>query len=142
MLIAIDTLADPNTFPTTVGIVEKNPPLETPLMITKAIIGASVVEAGHRASMLNAVSERERKSVFSGPSLSQRIPHPILPIADEKLKPATKAAPVLDDRPIDLEYSGKKKGGTKRGNVPTAPAMKMITKVNDLNKRLSFISVD
>lgn len=136
MPIAMDTLAEPKTLPTTVGIVEKNPPFEIPLMMTKTIIGPRVVEAGQMTNMLMAVRLSEMKSVLSGPSLSHRMPQPILPTADAKLKPATRPAPVLEDSPIDLEYRGRKNGGTNRGNVPNAPDRKMKMNVNDLNNRL------
>jgi hypothetical protein len=88
MPIAMLTLAEPKTFPTTVGMSAKNPPLAAPLTITKTTSGARLLDTGHRASMLNAESRREMKSVFNGPSTSLRTPKPILPMADEKLKPA------------------------------------------------------
>ena len=122
--------------PTTVGIVAKKPPLDAPLIMTKAIIGANVVDTGHRASMLRALSVKASKSALSDPSLSQRKPDTILPMAEEKLKPATRPAPALDDRPIEWLHSGRKKGGTRRGNVPTAPAMNKTTKRKSRKRRL------
>lgn len=116
--------------------MEKNPPLEMPLNMQKTIIGASVVDAGHRASMLTLVKMRDTKSTLTAPILSQRTPQTILPTADEKLNAATSAAPALDDRPIDLEYRGMKNGGTKRGNVASAPARKVMMKVSDLKSPL------
>jgi hypothetical protein len=101
--MAIETRADPKTLPTTVGIVEKKPPFDMPFMMTKTTIGASVVEIGHRASMLNAVRESDMKSTFSAPNLSQRIPQQMRPTAEAKLNPATRPAPVLDERPMDLQ---------------------------------------
>jgi hypothetical protein len=101
--IAIDIRADPKTSTTTVGIVEKNPPLDTPFTSTKIIIGASVVEAGQMTSMLRAVRVNEMNSVFSEPILSHMIPEPILPTAEEKLNPATRPAPVVGDKPIDVQ---------------------------------------
>lgn len=136
MPIAVVTLADPNTLPTTVGMVEKNPPFDIPFKITKAIMGARVVEAGHRARMLRPVVMSDSRRVFKAPSLSQRAPQPILPSAEEKLKAATRPAPALEGRPMDLAYSGMKKGGTKSGKVPIALARKMTSKVNDLKSRL------
>lgn len=100
MPMATDTLAEPKTFPTTVGIVEKKPPFPTPLTMTKTANGASVVEAGHSASILTALMIKDRKRVFSAPIRSQSRPHKIRPTADEKLKPASRPAPVLDDSPI------------------------------------------
>jgi len=99
MPIATDTLADPNTFPTTVGIVEKNPPLDAPLTMTNATRGPRVLDTGHNTNILPAHVANARKSVFNGPILSLRSPHPIRPTAEEKLKPATRAAPELEERP-------------------------------------------
>ncbi len=101
MPIATDTLADPKIFPITVGMVAKNPPFAAPLTTTKSAKGARVVEAGHRASILTALRKKDIKRVFKGPSLSQRNPQKIRPTADEKLKPARRPAPVLDERPMD-----------------------------------------
>lgn len=98
--MATDTLAEPNTFPTTVGIVEKKPPLPAPLMTTNTAKGASVVEAGQRASILRAVSINEMKRVLSAPILSHRRPQIMRPTAEEKLNPARSPAPVLVDSPI------------------------------------------
>lgn len=136
MLIAIATRALPKTLPTTVGIVEKNPPFDTPLIKTKAIMGARVVDAGHIASMVIAAKMSERNSVLRDPSLSQASPQAIRPKADARLKPATNPAPVVDENPSDFVYNGRKKGGTNNGNVPTALAKKTRSKVNDLNNCL------
>jgi len=136
MPIAMETLAEPNTLLTTVGMVEKNPPFDMPFTTTNNTIGVRLTETGHIISILRAVKVSDMNSVLSAPNLSQRRPQPILPTAEDKLKPATRAAPVLEDRPMDLEYNGRKKGGTNRGNVPIAPARKTTTKVNDRNKRL------
>lgn len=100
MPIATDTLAEPKTFPTTVGIVEKNPPFAAPLMMTKIARGARVVEAGQRASILTAVSISEMNSVLSAPILSQSSPQTIRPTAEQRLNPARRPAPVLDGSPM------------------------------------------
>ena len=63
------------------------------------------------------------------------------PIADEKLKPATKPAPTLEDRPRELLYKGRKKGGTKRGKVASAPAKKSIENRNSRKRRLTVVLV-
>jgi hypothetical protein len=102
MAIATDTLWDPKTLPTTVGIQLKNPPFAPPLRTTNAISGPRVVEAGHKASMVMALINNEQNNALSGPTLSQRKPQSILPAADERLKPAKRPAPVDEDRPIDL----------------------------------------
>jgi hypothetical protein len=120
--IATDTLADPKTLPTTVGMVEKNPPLATPLIMTKSIKGATVFANGHNTSILSALVNRDSNSVLTGPIKSLKIPQPTRPTADAKLNPATKPAPALAERPNDTLYKGKKKGGTKRGKVAIAPA--------------------
>ena len=138
MPMATATRADPKTFPTTVGMVAKKPPLAAPLITAKAASGASVVDAGHMARMLKAVSSRDNMRALSGPTVSERNPHRIRPTADEKLKPARIDAPVLDDSPMERLYSGKKKGATKSGKVATAPAAKMRRKVVSLNSRLRW----
>ena len=120
--IATDTRAEPKMDATTVGIQEKKPPLAAPLMMTKATRGPKEVDTGHSTSMLPALRISEMNKVFTGPMASQNIPHISRPIAEEKLKPATSPAPRLDDSPTELLYRGRKKGGTKRGKVPMAPA--------------------
>lgn len=50
--------------------------------------------------MLRALSKRDMKSVFSGPSESQQNPQRSRPIAEEKLNAATIAAPTLDFIPM------------------------------------------
>lgn len=90
-------------FPTTVGIVEKKPPFETPLIMTKATMGPSDVETGQMARILTADRNRETKSTLSAPNASQKAPQQIRPMAEEKLNPATRPAPVEEERPMDLE---------------------------------------
>lgn len=131
-----DTLADPNVLPTTVGIVEKKPPFAIPLTITNTIRGPREVEMGQIISMLSALSNSEMNSVFNGPTKSLQSPHSSLPSAEEKLNAATTPAPVPDDIPSDAVKSGKKNGGTKRGNVAMAPIAKRSTKRMSRNKRL------
>jgi len=98
MPIATDTLADPNTLPTTVGMVEKKPPFPMPLIIAKAMSGASEFETGHRTSMLTALRKREKNRVLSGPAKSLKRPQQRRPMADEKLNAATRPAVVLEER--------------------------------------------
>ena len=124
MLTATDTRADPKTFPRTVGMVEKKPPFAAPLIITKMTRGPMEREMGHRTRILIVLSSREMNKVLSDPSLSHANPHESRPIADEKLKAATKPAPALDGKPREFVYSGRKKAGTKSGNVPIAPVAK------------------
>ena len=96
--IATLTLALPKTLPATVGMVAKKPPLAAPLMITNAIRGPNEVETGHRINMLAADVTRARKSEFKGPIKSHSNPEKSRPMADEKLKPATRPAPALGAR--------------------------------------------
>lgn len=112
MLIAMLTLALPNTLLTTVGIVEKNPPLLIPFNTTNNARGPNDVDAGHIANILSPVMRFDRNSVLSAPSLSLAKPVKIRPIAEEMLKPATRAAPVLDGKLRALVYSGMKNGVT------------------------------
>lgn len=136
MPMATVTLADPKRLPTTVGIVEKNPPFAIPFTILNIVSGARVVDTGQTASMLIAARLRARNRALRGPILSHSIPLKILPAADAKLKPANRPAPVAEFRPIALAKRGMKNGGTRRGNVPIAPAIKTKTKLGSLNRRL------
>lgn len=130
------TRADPNTFPTTVGMVEKNPPFDMPLMMTNATSGPIELETGHRTSMLTALRRREMKSVFSGPSVSLQYPHMSRPSAEEKLNAATTPAPTEDFIPSEEVNKGRKKGGTKSGNMAIAPTKKRSVKRGSRKRRL------
>lgn len=99
ILIATDSLALPNTLPTTVGIVEKKPPLEAPLMSTNTTSGPRLSDAGQRASMLTDVSTSDTNSTLTDPSRSQAMPEKMRPTAEARLKPATRPAPVAEERP-------------------------------------------
>ena len=112
MLIAIETLALPKTLLTTVGIVEKKPPLAAPLMRTKMMSGPRECDAGQIASMLMPVKISDTMRVLTAPIRSQAKPHMIRPTADARVKPATSPAPVLEDRPDAFVYKGMKNGGT------------------------------
>ena len=112
MLMTTATLILPKTLLTTVGIVEKKAPLAAPLITTKTISGASVVDAGQTASMVMAVKLNDTSSVLSEPSLSHAMPDPIRPNAEARLKPATRLAPTPGENPMDLVYIGMKKGAT------------------------------
>jgi hypothetical protein len=137
MLMATLTLALPNTLLTTVGIVEKKPPLLIPFRTTKRANGPRDVEAGQMASMLRPDIKFEKNNVFKAPRLSLARPVRMRPTAEEMLKPATSAAPVLDEKPRALVYSGMKKGVTYSGNVPMAPERKTRLNVRLLNRRLT-----
>ena len=101
--IATPTLRLPNTLPTTVGIVLKNPPFAAPFMITKTINGPRVSDTGHSTNILRALIKSEMKSVLTGPMKSARNPQRRRPTADEKLKPATRPAPADGDSPSEFE---------------------------------------
>lgn len=90
-------------------------------MITNTMRGPRVVDTGHNASILTELSTNERRRVFSGPKRSLMNPQARRPTADEKLKPATRPAPALGERPSEVLYNGRKNGGTKRGKVATTP---------------------
>lgn len=124
MPMATDTLCEPNTLPTTVGIDEKKPPFAAPLTTTKNARGPRPVDAGQTANRVMALMNRQKKRVFREPNLSQSRPLRTLPTADDMLKPAKSPAPVEVERPMDALYNGRKKGGTSSGNVATAPAAK------------------
>ena len=134
--IATETLADPKTLPTTVGIVEKKPPFAMPLMITNRMRGPMEFDNGQMTNRLTALSNKLRNNVFNEPSLSHAKPHERRPTVELKLKAATRAAPTLAERPIELEYSGKKNGGTKSGKVPIKPVRKTSTKRMSLKRDL------
>jgi hypothetical protein len=136
MPIATVNRAEPKQLPTTVGIVEKNPPFAIPLTTLNTASGARVVDTGQTASILTAAKLRERNRALRGPILSHKIPLKILPIADAKLKPANRPAPVAELKPIAWAKRGMKNGGTRRGKVPIAPATKMKTKLRSLKRRL------
>lgn len=131
--MATDTRAEPNTFPTTVGMVEKNPPLAIPLIMTKTINGPMDVETGQRISMLRALSKSDMNRVFNGPSRSLQKPHISLPTAEEKLNAATIPAPTPEVIPIDSVYNGRKNGGTKSGKVAIAPTAN--SKANRMSRK-------
>ena len=83
--IATETLCEPNSLPTTVGIVAKKPPFEAPLMITNITIGPSEFEIGQITKMLMVVKKSTIRRVFRGPRTSPVIPAERRPTADEIL---------------------------------------------------------
>lgn len=84
------------------GIVAKNPPFAAPFMMTKAISGPRDFETGQMTNMLRALIRSDIKRVFIGPMTSLPTPHISRPIADEKLKAATKPAPALEENPREF----------------------------------------
>jgi len=103
-------------------------------MTTKAMRGAIVL--GQRVSILTVLRLSARIRVFRGPARSHTKPQPTLPTAEERLKPATRLAPTKGERPSEALYKGRKKGGTKSGNVATAPATKSTENRKSLKRRL------
>lgn len=101
MIIPITTLTRwlPKMLVATVGVQEKNPPFEMPFKTQKMANGASVCDTGQMASILKADNSSEANKTFTGPNLSQQKPHRIRPMAEEKVNPATRPAPVLDEKP-------------------------------------------
>jgi hypothetical protein len=77
-------------------MVAKKPPFAMPLMITKAIKGPIELDTGQSTNTLTALRSRETVTVFKAPILSQLRPQTRRPIADAKLKAATRPAPVLE----------------------------------------------
>lgn len=131
--IATDTLREPKTAPTTVGITAKKPPFAIPFIITNAIKGLNDVEIGQITSMEIPETTILTRSVFSGPVKSAVKPRRSLPTALEDLNPATRPAPADFDRPRLLAYSGRKNGGTNSGNIANAPAKN--SRINCLSRR-------
>ncbi|KAJ8123929.1 hypothetical protein O1611_g9480 [Lasiodiplodia mahajangana] len=98
--MATVTRAEPKQLPTTVGIVEKNPPFAMPLTTLNIVNGARLVDTGQTASILTAARLSARNSALREPILSHKMPLKILPTADAKLKPANRPAPVAELKPI------------------------------------------
>lgn len=114
--------------------MEKNPPLAIPLIMMNATRGPMEFESGHMTIKLIELSVSVRKRVVKDPSLSHAKPDPRRPIAEQKLKAATRPAPMADDSPSDLLYRGRKKGGTKSGNVLRTPTAKTRTNLGSLKR--------
>lgn len=108
------------------------------MRITNTTRGGSEAEVGHTMSIDRAVRRRLMNSVLRGPRRrSDTNPLRIRPAAEAKLKTHTSIAPVAVLIPRDWAYSGRKKGGTNRGNVANAPARKRRLKSSDLKSDLS-----
>jgi hypothetical protein len=136
MVMATAARPGPNIPAATVGRVVKNDPLATPLITAKTISGPIVSETGHMASMLTALSAMVTRNMLMGPTLSHSGPATKRPTALQALNAATKPAPVLELRPIDLAKRGRKYGGTKSARHPIAPARNTATKGNELSTRV------
>lgn len=104
--------------------------------MTKRILTPSDVAKGQTRNMLAPSSVSDIDKTFRAPSLSLSDPEPILPTAEAALNAAASPAPVLGEKPTDLANKGMQNGGTKAGNVPTAPARKSSTKLADPNRLL------
>jgi hypothetical protein len=101
-----------------------------------------VSETGHIESIVIALMSMAMKIVFGGPIWSQENPETSRPMAVEKLKPASRAAPVLDGSPREWVYRGRKKAGTKSAKVATEPAKNTMRKEKSRNKRHSMKDAD
>lgn len=120
-------------------MVEKKPPFPTPFITAKNNNGASVVDIGQMASMLIAFRNKQKHRVLRAPILSQRNPQRTLPMAEEKLNPAKRPAPVTNDRPIDQLNMGRKNGGTRSAKVAMAPARNIRRNLASVNKVLLHV---
>jgi hypothetical protein len=98
--------AEPKIWPTTVGIIEKNPPTATPATSTKRTRTPRVLAKGQTKNMVTPSNDMDIKATFSEPILSLRNPDEMRPTAEAALKAATSPAPVLEDRPIDSANVG------------------------------------
>jgi hypothetical protein len=98
--------AEPKMWPTTVGIIEKNPPTATPAMSTKTMSTPRELAKGQMRNMVVPSSDMDIKATFREPILSLRNPEEIRPTAEAALNAATSPAPVLEDRPIDSANVG------------------------------------
>lgn len=130
--------AEPKMWPTAVGIVEKKLPTVMPATITKTIKGPNELAKGHMRNMLAPSKIKAVKRTFRGPRRSQRRPEPMRPRAEAALKAAVRLAPVLDDSPRELAKVGTQYGGTKRGNVPSAPTRN--SSANDTDRNI-FLAI-
>ncbi|KFY84752.1 hypothetical protein V500_09015 [Pseudogymnoascus sp. VKM F-4518 (FW-2643)] len=99
--------------PSTRGLLT-NPPFAAPLITTNAISDPSEVHTGHITKILKALKTTARRSVLTGPMKSDRRPQRRRPTADDKLNPVTRPVPFDPVRPSELQYKGRKKGGTKQ----------------------------
>jgi hypothetical protein len=93
----------PNSELITDGTAEKNPPFPNPLNTTNTTSGPKDVESGQISNSVTALSNKDKNKVLTGPSSSQSKPHANRPIAEEKLKRATRAAPAVRERPRVLQ---------------------------------------
>lgn len=67
--------------------------------MTNITRGPSEFETSQIAKMLIVVRDNTMNSVFRGPRASAAKPELSRPAAEEILKPATRTAPVLEERP-------------------------------------------
>jgi len=98
--------AEPKMWPTTVGIIEKNPPTATPATSTKRISTPRVLAKGQMRNMVVPSSDMDIKATFREPILSLRNPDEMRPTAEAALKAATSPAPVLEEMPMDSANVG------------------------------------
>jgi hypothetical protein len=97
-----------------------------PAIMTKTTKGAISVDSGQTSSMPIPFNPIARIKLFTGPMMSESWPKEIRPSAEARLKPDTRPAEANEERPIDCPYIGRKKGGTRRGNVASAEATQIV----------------
>lgn len=88
------------------------PPTVNPEIRTKRIVTPKVLANGQITNMLVPRSAREAQRTLRDPTLSLMKPEAMRPMAEDALKPATNAAPVLLERPMDSAKVGMQYGGT------------------------------
>lgn len=98
--------AEPKMCPTTVGIIEKNPPTAKPATSTKRIRTPRVLANGQTRNIVTPSNDIDIKATFNEPILSLRNPDEMRPTAEAALNAATSPAPVLEDRPMDSANVG------------------------------------
>ena len=104
--------AEPKRWPTTVGNMETIPPTVYPEMRTKTTVTPRVLANGQITNMLVPSRARHVTRTLRDPTLSLMKPEAMRPTAEDALNPATSAAPVLLERPIDSAKVGMQYGGT------------------------------
>ena len=102
-------------------------PAATPVSMTKTIKGPTLPLKGQTSNKLIALAPKAIMSELMGPIQSANWPKAMRPTADARLNPAARPAEEECERPIEVPYNGRKNGGTKSGNVPSAEATKTVT---------------
>lgn len=88
--------------------------------------------------MIPVTTKHSNIELIDPKTLSAPNPNTILPAALAKLNPLTIRAAVEEETPIAVQYSGRKKGATNRGNNETAPAQNIKVNLISLNNENSI----